>query len=507
LSESAHVETRDLSKRFGGVQALEEVSVSIARGSIHALVGENGAGKSTLGKVISGIYPPDSGELLVEGRPMHFRSPRDALVQGITTIAQEISLVPGRTAVENVFLGIETARLRVVNRRRLRARYEALCDDVGFDIPAKVPVGALRVADQQKVEVLRAVARDARLIIMDEPTASLTGDESERLFDIVRRLRERGTTIVYVSHFLEEVLLLADTVTVMRDGRVVLTTDAKEQTATTLVTAMLGRPMDLAFPEKTTVPTDAAVVLSVEHLETRGFLEDISFEIRAGEILGLAGLVGSGRSELARAIFGADPRTGGEIRLEGKVVTLSSPRKAVDRGIALVPESRKSQGLLMGRSIVENITLPHLSSVSNGGVLASRKERRETAAMIKRVDVRTPRSSLPVNLLSGGNQQKVLFGKWLFRSPRLLIADEPTRGVDVGAKRAIYELIHSLAADGMAVLLISSEIEEVLGLAHRVLVMRGGRIVARLEGEAIHEHAIMAAAFATEFAHAGEEAT
>jgi simple sugar transport system ATP-binding protein/ribose transport system ATP-binding protein len=501
--EPPHVETRDLSKRFGGVQALSEVSVSIVRGSIHGLVGENGAGKSTLGKVISGIHAPDAGQLLIDGQPAHLRSPRDALVHGVTTIAQEISLVPTRTAVENVFLGIEQARLGVVDRRRLHARYDALCADVGFDIPGNVPVGAFRVSDQQKVEILRAVARDAKLIVMDEPTAALTADEAERLFAVVRSLRDRGTTIVYVSHFLDEVLALVDTVTVLRDGRLVQTSAAAAETASSLVTAMIGRPMDMAFPAKAEPAADAPVVLSVEGLETRGFLRDISFEIRAGEIVGLAGLVGSGRSEVARALFGADPRSAGTIRLDGRLLALGSPRQAVRAGIALVPESRKSQGLLMGRSITENVTLPHLGDVSRGGFVARRQEHRETTAMIERVDVRTLRPSVPVLALSGGNQQKVLFAKWLFRSPRLLIADEPTRGVDVGAKRAIYELLHQLAAQGMAVLLISSELEEVLGLAHRVLVMRGGEVVARLEGAEISENAVMAAAFATELMPAG----
>jgi simple sugar transport system ATP-binding protein/ribose transport system ATP-binding protein len=502
MEEAPHVETRDLSKRFGGAQALREISVSIVRGSIHGLVGENGAGKSTLGKVIAGVHSPDRGELLVDGEQVAFHSPRDALARGVTTIAQEISLVPSRTVIENVYLGIETARFSVVQRRALRSRYDVLCDEVGFHIPPNVPVGALRVAEQQKVEILRAVARQAKLIVMDEPTASLTADESEKLFAVVRSLRDRGTTIVYVSHFLEEVLDLVDTVTVLRDGQVVLTGPAAGQTPSSLVTAMLGRPMEIAFPVKTPPPDDAPVVLSVDGLETN-LLNDIGFEIRAGEILGLAGLVGSGRTEVARAIFGADARSGGTIELGGEPVSFSSPRAAVRHGVALLPENRKTEGLMMGRSIVENVSLPHLGEVSRGGVLSMRRENRETAELIERLDVRGARAGNPVHELSGGNQQKVLFAKWLFRSPRLLIADEPTRGVDVGAKRAIYHLIHSLAADGMAVLLISSELEEVLGLSHRLLVMRGGSIVARLEGDEMSEDAVMAAAFATELAHAG----
>jgi ABC-type sugar transport system ATPase subunit len=503
VEEVAHVETRDLSKRFGGIQALNEVSVSIVRGKVHALVGENGAGKSTLGKLIAGVLQPNDGELLVDGDLVQFRSPRDALLHGVTMIAQEISLVPTRSVVENVFLGIETARGGHVDRRALRRRYDELEEQAQFGIPSGVPVGALRIAEQQKVEILRALAREAKLIVMDEPTAALTGDEAQKLLEIVRDLRDRGTTIVYVSHFLEEVLSIADDVTVLRDGRLVETAPAAGRTAAALVTAMLGRSMETTFPPKSPPAADAPVVLAVEDLETKGLLRGISLEVRAGEIVGLAGLVGSGRTEVARAIFGADPISGGTIRVDGEEVRIGSPRKAVELGIALVPESRQSQGLLMGRSIAENVTLPHLELVSRHGTVLRRAERTYADSLIRRVDVRAPRATVPVNALSGGNQQKVLFAKWLLRRPKVLIADEPTRGVDVGAKRAIYELLQSLAADGMAVLLISSELEEVLGLSHRVLVMRGGEVVRRLDGEEITEEAVISASFATELAVAG----
>ncbi len=506
MTDAPHVETRALGKRFGGVQALHDVSVSIVRGTVHALVGENGAGKSTLGKVIAGVHAADAGELLVDGVPVQFTSPRAALLQGVTTIAQEISLVPTRTVVENVFLGIETARFGHVDRRALRYRYDELEAWAGFGIPGSAPVAALRLADQQKVEILRALARDAMLVVMDEPTAALTAEEATKLLEVVRSLRDRGTTIVFVSHFLEEVLSIADAVTVLRDGRVVQTTPAAGQTAATLVTAMLGRSMEANFPPRVEPGPDAPVVFSVDGLETKRLLRDITFEIRAGEILGLAGLVGSGRSEVAHAIFGADPRTAGVIRLDGEEIKVGSPRQAVAHGIALLPESRKSQGLMMGRSIRENLTLAHLGEVSTAGQLHRGVERRRAEDLVQRVDVRTPSIAIPVHELSGGNQQKALFAKWLFRPPRLLIADEPTRGVDVGAKRAIYDLIASLAEQGMAVLLISSELEEVLGLAHRVHVMRGGEIVARLEGDEITEDAVMAAAFATDLAGAAGRA-
>lgn len=498
MARDVHVALRRVGKRFGGVVALADVSLEIERGSIHGLVGENGAGKSTLGKIVAGVYRPDEGELLVDGRRVVYHSPRDALRDGITMIAQEPTLVPHRSVLENVFLGIETARAGVVDGWAMRRRFRELAEQAQIDLPAGVPARALRVADQQKVEVLRALARRARLIVMDEPTSALTTDEAERLFDLVRRLRARGTTIIYVSHFLEEVLRLVDTVTVLRDGRVVRTALAAEETSERLVQAMLGRSLDLAFPDKVYPPEDAPVVLSVRHLSRPPQVVDVSFDIRAGEILGLAGLIGSGRSEVARAIFGADRRASGEILVDGRPVRIRSPREAVRAGIVMLPEDRKSQGLHMLRSIVDNVTLPRLEAVSRLAVVGATAQRRWATRLMERVDVRAKGPSARVITLSGGNQQKVLFAKWLFAQPRVFLADEPTRGVDVGAKRAIYELIRSLAAEGKAVLLISSEHEEVLGLAHRVLVMRGGRIVAELDRDSMSTDAVLRAAFATE---------
>jgi simple sugar transport system ATP-binding protein/ribose transport system ATP-binding protein len=415
----------------------------------------------------------------------------------VTTIAQELTLVPRRSVIENVFLGNENRRAGFLRRGSMRSRYAALCEKAGFDLPADRPVGTLRIADQQKVEILRALARDAKLIVVDEPTAALTADESERLLEIVRGLRARGTTLVYVSHILGEVLSIADTVTVLRDGRLIETAPAASQSPESLVTAMLGRTMEMTFPDKAFPPENAAVVLSVREVSRKGALDDISFDIRAGEIVGLAGLIGSGRTEVARAIFGADRRDHGEIELNGRQLKIRSPRHAVRAGIAMLPESRKDQGLLMRSPIVHNVSLAYLRDIAPGGMIAARSERRRVESLAKRVDVRAARLGAWVSTLSGGNQQKTLFAKWLFRRPQLLIADEPTRGVDVGAKRAIYGLIHSLAVDGMAVLLISSEIEEVLGLAHRILVVRGGRLVAEFDGRVATEDDVLHAAFAT----------
>lgn len=499
----SHVKVRGIGKRFGGVEALADIDLDIARGSIHGLVGENGAGKSTLGKIIAGALRQDEGELIVDGRRVHYATPRDALIDGITMIHQEIALVPKLTVLENVYLGIESRRAGVLRTRETRQRFDRLIAKSHFDLPPDALVSNLSVSDQKKVEILKAVARDARLIVMDEPTAALPDDETAKLIEIVRSLREAGTTIVYVSHFLEEVLSVADEVTVLRNGELIRTAPTGDETPEGLVTAMLGRSMSLTFPSKKFPASDAPVVFSARHLLRRGSVEDVSFDIRAGEIVGLTGLIGSGRSEVARAIFGADRRDGGGIEMDQQPIKVNMPSDAVKAGIALLPESRKDQGLLMNLIVGHNVSLPHLATISRGPIVEGGRELRETAQLLEELDVRPPEPAVRVDSLSGGNQQKVMFAKWLFRRPRLLIADEPTHGVDVGAKRAIYQLITSLAEEGMAVLLISSELEEVLGLAHRVLVMRLGRIVKELvdgpdDDTSLTADAVMRAAFATE---------
>jgi len=498
-----HVELRSVSKRFGGVQALAGVDLSVAHASIHALVGENGAGKSTLGKIMAGVHRPDSGELRVDGRAVEYRSARDALTDGITIIAQEPTLVPHRSVLENVFLGVEDEHFGVVDTRALRHRYDGLVEGSGIELPARRLARTLNVADQQKVEILRAIARNARFIVMDEPTSALTLDEAQRLFELVGRLQESGTTIVYVTHFLTEALALSDTVTVLRDGRLIRTSPAENETPELLVSAMLGRSVGLAFPEKTSPAADAPVALSVRNLSRPPHVDDVSFEIRAGEIVGLAGLIGSGRSEVARAIFAADRATSGSVEVGGVELRARSPRQAIKHGVVMLPEDRKGQGLLMLRSLVENVTLPHLGEVSRAGVMEPKAEGSRAGELLTRLDVRAKSPRARVDTLSGGNQQKILFAKWLFRRPLVFIADEPTRGVDVGAKRAIYELVQSLAAQGIALLLISSEHEEVLGLAHRVLVMRSGRIVAEFTQETMSEDAVLSAAFGTRQADNG----
>jgi ABC-type sugar transport system ATPase subunit len=491
----SYLELLDVAKHFGGVRALDAVSLSVARGSVHALVGENGAGKSTLGRIVAGALVADGGTVVLEGEPVSFHSPREALDHGVAAIAQEPFVVPQLSVAENVFLGREPRTGGMLSRRRLERAYAELVAIAGFELPGGLPAGALRTAEQQKVEILRALSRDARLIVMDEPTAALSAHETAQLHEIVRSLVATGTTVILISHFLGEVLELAQTVTVLRDGRVVRTSPTETESELSLVEAMLGRPLTSTFPSKVPTDADAPVLLSVRGLHAPG-VDDASFDLRAGEILGIAGLVGAGRTELARALYGAARVESGKIEL-GPANAGRSPRKSLAAGLAMIPESRKADGLIDGRSSIENTTLSRLGSLSSFGIVRRGRERRAARGVLERCDVRGVRSA-PVRTLSGGNQQKVLFARTLLCGPRVLIADEPTRGVDVGAKRAIYDILAELAAEGLGLIVISSELEEILGLSHRVLVMRRGRIVAELTGDAMTEGAVLAAAFADE---------
>lgn len=496
----AHVELKDVSRSYGGVRALTAVSLRIRRGSIHALVGENGAGKSTLGKIISGVIAPDAGQLLLDGKVVHFHSPRAAIASGIAAIAQELSVAPALSVAENVFLGAEPRQAGFLRRRELRRNYAELAVRAGFELEGTAIAGSLRTADQQKVEILRALARDARLIVMDEPTAALSRPDVTTLHEIIRRLAESGTTIVLVSHFLGEVLELADEITVLRDGQVVATTAAAGQSEDSLLNAMLGRSVGATFPAKRRPARDAPEVLAVTGLSAPG-VSDVSLTVRSGEIVGLAGLVGAGRTELARAVFQASRSTAGAVAVAGvrlgpgRRLRKPSSRDALRAGLAMIPESRKEQGLLLGRPVAENVSLASLGRLSHRGLVSRPAERSEVAKILRQLDVRSAGLQARAGALSGGNQQKLLFARVMLAAPRVLIADEPTRGVDVGARRAIYELIAGLAGRGLGVLLISSDVEEILGLAHRVLVMRTGRIAAELDGDHITEAAVLGAAF------------
>lgn len=484
-----------VSKRFGGVPSLSGISLTIHSGSVHSLIGENGAGKSTLGKIISGVLSPDEGEIRVDGLRVAMRSPRDALSLGIVTIAQELAIVPGLSAAENVFLGVEPRRGLAIRRSELRSRYLKLAQRLNFRISPDVLVGSLSTAGQQQVEIMRALARNARLVIMDEPTAALSGDEVEALHDIVRTLATEGKSVLLISHFLNEVLALSDTITTLRDGHLVRTVASRDATEDSLIEGMLGRSLDAAFPAKDPPSQPGRVVLAIKNLVAPK-VAGITFELRAGEILGIAGLVGAGRSELAHAIYQHVRRQGGEVELDNESLHSRSPTTALRRGLALIPESRKDMGLLLGRSLKENVSISSLASVSHFGWISHHAERKRVSRMMERVGVRAASVSMLAASLSGGNQQKLLFARTLMCEPKVLLADEPTRGVDVGSKRAIYDLLVELANSGMGVLVISSELEEILGLAHRVLVMKSGKVVCELSGEKMNQKMILDAAFA-----------
>ena len=488
-----------MAKAFGGTRVLSEIDLVVGQGSIHGLVGENGAGKSTLSKIIAGVLTADAGQLFVNGRPVAFRSPREGLGHGVATITQELALVPGLSVADNVFLGVEPRRAGFVRRGLLRTRFDALLRETGFDLRADTAVGSLRAADQQKVEILRALASGASFIIMDEPTAALSRRDAERLHEVIRSLARSGRTVLLVSHFLGEVLLLCDTVTILRDGHLVRTAPAARESESSLIEAMLGRSLGSVFPPKRLPVAGAEEALHTRDLTAPG-VNGVSFSVQAGEIVGMAGLVGAGRSEIAHAIFGSARLASGEIRVAHQPVgrsTLGRPgiRGALRAGVFLIPESRKEQGLVPQRSVRENVTMGNLAGLTRGTWIQSGAERREVRTVLDAVMVQGD-DRRPVAQLSGGNQQKVLFARALQRPRGLLIADEPTRGVDIGSRAAIYELIAEQAARGVGVLLISSDVEEVLGLAHRILVVRGGRIVAELTADRMTEENVLVAAFA-----------
>jgi ABC-type sugar transport system ATPase subunit len=481
-------------KAFGGVQALRGVDLTVSKGSIHALVGENGAGKSTLGKIISGVIQPDEGDTLVNGDLVKLRSPRDALNVGIATIEQEVALVSRLSVRDNILLGNEPRRFGFVRRRELKRRCDALLADSGFGLDPSALAGKLSLGAQQQVEIVRALSRDAELVVMDEPTAALNEEETQTLHRAIRALAATGTSVLLVSHFLREVLSLADTVTVLRDGKVVRTGPAADETEDSLILAMLGRSLGSVFPSRQPPTSDAPAVLSARDLFAPG-VRGVTIDVAPGEIVGLAGLGGSGRTELARALYGAAPIHNGEVRIGGDMVKTPGPRVSIDHGLRIIPESRKDEGLLLGRSITENITISTLPQISAHGLIRKGIERQRTAQIMAKLAIPGDRGSGKVSTLSGGNQQKVLFARLLMDKPVVIIADEPTRGVDIGAKAAIYQLLVSLAAEGIGILVISSEIEEIIGLAHRVVVLHQGRVSAELRGNAINEGSILAAAF------------
>ena len=491
----ARISVRGVSKRFGATRALADVSVNFLAGQVHGLVGENGAGKSTLGGVVLGVHPPDKGRLFLDGSPLQLSGPAEAAAHGLVGVAQELSLLPAMSVVDNIVLGSEERAGLFVNDRANRRRVESLIDRHGLSVPLDARVGSLSVADQQKVEILRALGRQSRLVVFDEPTARLASHEAVELRRTVRELADQGVAVVYVSHFLHEVLSVADSISIMRDGQIVRTGSAHQETHDSLVEAMTGRSIGDVFPPKSPPPDeDTPVVIRVEELSKDDQFHDVSFCIRAGEIVGLAGLVGAGRSEVAHAVYGAIRPRAGVVEMAGTRLS-GSVQRGLANGISLIPESRRHQGLVAGRSVRDNITLPHLRRFAGRLGMRVKQEHAAAGEACREAGVRAESLSLPVNALSGGNQQKVLFARAMMGEPRLFIADEPTRGVDVGSKRAIYDVLNQLARSGCAILLVSSELEEVVKLSHRVLVMSQGRVVAEFAGDDMTEANILGAAF------------
>jgi rhamnose transport system ATP-binding protein len=480
-------------KSFGAVHALRDASIALYPGEAHALLGENGAGKSTLVKILGGVYRPDRGELRIDGEPVAFSGPAAARDAGVSIIYQEPSLFPDLTVAENIFMGRQPLRGgRRIDRGAMRRAAAGLFARLGVEIDLERPARGLSVADQQIVEIAKALSLGAGVMVMDEPTAALTTVEADRLFEVIRTLRSQGAAVLFISHRLEEVFASCQRVTIMRDGRFVRTAAIDELTVDDVIRSMVGRQLSDLFPKSETSP--GAPVLEVESLSSRGVFDGVSFTVRAGEIVALAGLVGAGRSEVARAVFGVDRRTSGTVRLDGRVLPAGDPVAAMNAGMALVPEDRRQQGLVMDMGIDQNTALASLGRLSRGGLIRRSAENALAADWTSRLQVKYGRLRDTVATLSGGNQQKVVLGKWLARSPKLLIIDEPTRGIDVGTKAEVHRILDSLVADGMAVLMISSELPEVLAMADRVIVLREGRITAELTREQADEDSVMRAA-------------
>jgi rhamnose transport system ATP-binding protein len=494
VSETTPIlELRDAVKSYGAVRALRDGSISLRSGEVRALLGENGAGKSTMVKLLGGVIRLDGGEMLVDGEPVDFHSPTAANQAGIAVIYQEPTLFPDLSVAENVVMGRHPlGALHRIDRAEMRTEVQALLDQLGVKLDAERPVRGLSIADQQIIEIAKALSYDARVLIMDEPTAALSGTEVERLFGVVRTLRDRGAAVLFISHRLEEIFTICETITIMRDGAVVDQTRADAITTDELVRRMVGRDISQLFPKE-----DAEIggtVLKVDRLTREGVFTDISFEVKAGEIVALAGLVGAGRSEVARAIFGIDKVDAGSVELGGKPLSLGKPTTAMRAGIGFVPEDRRQQGLVMDLSIARNATMTRTGALAHAGIVRSAAERTLAADWATRLQLKYHRLSDPVGFLSGGNQQKVVLAKWLATSPKLLIVDEPTRGIDVGTKSEVHRLLSELAGQGLAVLMISSELPEVLGMADRVLVMHEGRLTGTFTREEADEERVMRAA-------------
>lgn len=482
---------QDICKSFSGVEVLHHVDFSLEKGEVHALLGSNGAGKSTLIKIISGIHSSSSGSITLDGESIAFADPREAQRHGVSLVPQEFCLVPTLTAMQNVFLGRESVKGGLLDEKTMRAEYEKICRDFGFDIPADEPVENLTAAQMQMIEIMKALSVDARIIIMDEPTTSLTNNEKAKLFEIIERLRDDGTTIIYISHILSEVFRLCDRATILRNGEIVGTWKVSELDFGSVCRYMSGSEVSIGTRKQSRCRTNADSVLEVRGLSRKGAVDDVSFSVRPGEIVGLAGLVGSGRTELARLIFGADKKSGGSIAVSGKEVRIKHPSDAVKNGIGFVAEDRKHEGLVLNMPIYQNMTLAKLRELFAGRLL-SRKTELEYAAKSKtELSIKLGSVADPVETLSGGNQQKVVLAKWMLDGLKVLILDEPTKGIDIGAKEDVFNAVDSLAEKGIGIIFISSDLDEVFRVSDKLLIMDGGRVIKEMKNENVTEAEVL----------------
>lgn len=491
---------RNIAKAFGKFYALKGVDLTVWPGEIHALMGENGAGKSTLMKILAGAYTATSGEILIDGRPHAIKGPKDALAAGITLIYQEMQLAPNLTVAENIFLGSELARGGLVQRKEMINQAQAVIDRLGAQFKASDRVMTLTIAEQQQVEIARALHRNSRVLVMDEPTAALSSRETQRLFELILRLRDEGMAIIYISHRMAEVYELSDRVSILRDGQYVGSLTRDKLNASELVRMMVGRPLSDLFNKERDIPPGQPR-LRVEDLTDGGKVKASSLVVRAGEIVGLAGLVGAGRSELAQLIFGVRRATGGVIEIDGEPVVIHSPRAAIELGIGFLTENRKEQGLFLEMAAQENITMATLERDARWGMLNRKKAQTLSDDAISLLNIRVPHAQVRAGGLSGGNQQKLLISRWVAIGPRILLLDEPTRGVDVGAKSEIYRIMTQMARQGVAILMISSELPEVVGMSDRVYVMREGSIAGELQAGDISQESIMTLATGVNDSH------
>lgn len=487
------LEAEGISKFFPGVKALDNVSLRVRPGTVHALMGENGAGKSTLMKCLIGMYRPDKGTIKIKGEPVQFQDTMDALRSGISMIHQELNLVPYMTVAENIWLGREPMRFGFVDHARLNQKTQELLNRLNIRLKADRMVGELSIASQQMVEIAKAVSWDSDIVIMDEPTSALTETEVAHLFTIIRDLREQGKAIIYISHKMDEIFNITDEVSIFRDGTWIASDQTAKYTRQSLITQMVGRELTQLFPKFNSAIGEE--VLTVRNLTCKDRFTDVSFSVRRGEILGVAGLVGAGRSEVMESLFGMESFDSGEILIDGVPVTIDSPSTAIEKGMAFLTEDRKKSGLFLVLSVMENMSIVNMPEYSGkSGFVSHVKMAQDCMDQIRRLNIKTPTMDQIINNLSGGNQQKVLIARWLLAQPKILILDEPTRGIDVGAKAEIYRLISELANRGVAIIMVSSELPEILGMSDRVMVMHGGRITGILDKEEADQETILSLA-------------